>query len=173
MKRANWLLVGACAAAALLSYLVTSHAAPSAGTTPSAPALSRWLDLTPAQQAQITTDDPSYEADVLVLRQKVASVRETLAGMLTENTSTDAVVMSQVDAVSAAENALQRRITQHILTMRQRLTPQQQANLMGLCAGAMRGQGRGPGMGRGYMGGRGDPTAGGRGRGYQGGRGVQ
>jgi Spy/CpxP family protein refolding chaperone len=173
MKRMNWWLLGLCAVASLASYLLTVQAAPVAQDTVNLPALNRWLALTPAQQRQITNDDPSYDTEVATLQQKVAAERESLASMLDGSTATDAEIMSQVDTVSAAENALQRRITQHVLSMRQRLTPEQQTNLMGLCANATRGQGPGRGMGRGYMGGRGNSTTGGRGRGYQGGRGGQ
>jgi hypothetical protein len=184
MKRGSWWLLGACVVVGLSTYLVTVKAAASttaagantasAGMAP----LCRWLALTPAQQQAVTQDDPTFDADAAALRQSVWAARDTLATMLQAADTPEADVLAQVDRVSAAENALQRRITQYVLRIRQRLTSEQQQNLMGLCANAVRGpgMGMGMGMGRGPMGGMGGGMGGmgpGNGRGFRGGRGPQ
>ena len=169
MKRSNWLILGACLAVGLAAFLATVKAAPSAVSTgANAAPLYRWLAMSPAQQQEIAQDDPTFEADSTALRDKILATRNTLASMLEAPDATEAEILAQVDRVSAAENALQRRITQYVLRIRNHLTNQQQLNLMGLCANAVRSQGYGGGrgMGRGGMGG-------GYGRGYRGGRGGQ
>lgn len=171
MKRGTWLILGACVMVGLTTFLVTVKAAPSAAATSSnATPLCRWLAMSPAQQQEITKDDPAFDADSAALRDKVLAARNTLASMLETPATPEADILAQVDRVSAAENALQRRVTQYVLRIRDHLTTQQQLNLMGLCANAVRGQGYGPGMGMGM--GRGG-MGGGYGRGYRGGRGAQ
>jgi Spy/CpxP family protein refolding chaperone len=171
MKRTTWRLMGACVVVGLTAFLVTVKAMPTTGHAASNPAvpapLSQWLDLSAAQQRKLANDDPTYDADWVALRDKVWAEREALATMMQAPNAKEAEVLTQVDRVSAAENALQRRITQHVLRLRQGLTTQQQLNLMGLCANAVRGHGYGRGMGMGM--GRGM----GNGRGYRGGRGAQ
>jgi hypothetical protein len=183
MKRGTWWVLGACVAVGLLTFLVTVKAAPATVTTTSSTApLCRWLALSPAQQQEVAQDDSTFEADAAALRQNVWAARDTLATMLQTADTPEADVLAQVDRVSAAENALQRRVTQYVLRIRPRLTSEQQQNLMGLCADAVRGPGMGMGMGRGMGGGMGmgrGPMGGmggmgpGAGRGYRGGRGAQ
>lgn len=166
MKRRKWWIFGACVVVALVTFLLTVEAAPSA-SSPAAPPLDRWLALSAAQQQEITRDDPTFDADSAALRDQVLKARNTLAAMLEAAGPSEADILAQVDRVSAAENALQRRVTQYVLRIRHRLTTQQQMNLMGLCANAVRGQGYGRGMGMGM--GRGN--GGGGGLRYRGGRG--
>jgi Spy/CpxP family protein refolding chaperone len=169
MKRTTWMLLGSCIMVGLLVFLVTVKAGnassvPATGNAVPAP-LSQWLALSPAQQRDLEKDDPNYDADWMALRNAVWAERQSLATMLQATEAKEADVLAQVDRVSAAENALQRRVTQHILRLRAGLTPEQQQNLMGLCANAISGQGRGMGMGMG--------RGMGNGRGYRGGRGAQ
>jgi Spy/CpxP family protein refolding chaperone len=169
MKRSSWFIIGACLLVGITAFLMTVNAAPSAAsTTNNAAPLCRWLALSPTQQQEITQADPTFDADSASLGEKVLAARDTLASMMEAPNPVEADVLAQVDRVSAAENALQRRVTQYVLRIRNHLTNQQQLNLMGLCANAVRGQGYGGGrgMGRGGMGG-------GYGRGYRGGRGAQ
>jgi hypothetical protein len=183
MKRGTWLLLGACVVVGLSAFLVTVKA----GTATSAPVtdaavpapLSEWLELSAVQRRELAQNDPTYDADWAALRDKVGAERDILGTMMQARDAKEAEVLAQVDRVSAAENALQRRITQHVLRLRDGLTTQQQMNLMGLCANAVRGQGygmgMGMGMGRGRMGGMGGMggMGPGNGRGYRGGRGAQ
>jgi Spy/CpxP family protein refolding chaperone len=171
MKRTTWILLGLCIVVGLSAFLVTVKAGtassvPATGNAVPAP-LSQWLALSPTQQQDLAKDDPNYDADWAALRNNVWAERQSLATMLQAADAKEADVLAQVDRVSASENALQRRVTQHILRLRAGLTPEQQQNLMGLCANAVSGQGYGRGMGMGM--GRGM----GNGRGYRGGRGAQ
>lgn len=156
MKRSTWMIIGASVAVGLASFLVTVKAAPSAntttttgGATSSFQPLCRWLALSQSQQQQVAQDDPTFEAEAATLRENVRIARERLAGMMEAAEASETDVLSQVDRVTAAENALQRRVTQYVLRIRRHLTSVQQQNLMGLCAQAVRGPANGQGMGMG------------------------
>ena len=161
MKRGTWMIIGACVGVGLASFLVTAKAAPSdattttTGMTSSFQPLCRWLALSQAQQQQVGHDDPAFETEATVLRENVHGARERLAALMEASEVSEPDVLSQVDRVTAAENALQRRVTQYVLRIRPHLTSVQQQNLMALCAQAVRGPVNGQGMGMGMGMGRG------------------
>jgi len=130
-----------------MAFLTTVWAASATTTAASTPPLCRWQALSGQQQAGVTQGDSTFDRDAAALREAVHSSRATLAALLESPTTPDAEILAQVDRVGAAENQLQRRVVEHVLRIRHHLTADQQRQLMGLCAGGLRGEGPGRGMG--------------------------
>ena len=77
-----------------------------------------------------------------------------LAAALDKPSSSDQEIRDRVEAAIAASNAIERRTTQYLLTIRQHLSSDQQKQLFGLAAQEVRrGAGGGPGAGAGGGGG--------------------
>lgn len=147
------ILIAATLAVGLGAYSIT-RAARSASSEPAvdpaAEALLEWLNV-PADQRKIILDhDPSFGADLKKLRQALAAARAELAASL-EKTDTPASAINQhVEATIAARAALERRTAQHLLAVRDHLSPQQRQQLFGVLAEECRGQGRQMRMRMGY-----------------------
>ena len=150
MTRRMWIIGVVSLAAGLIAFLSTVWAAPAATSAASARPLCRWLALSGVQQGEISQDDPTFDTDVATLREAARSSRVTLATMMESPNTPDAEILTQVDRVAAAEHQLQRRVVEYVLRIRHHLSADQQRQLMGLCAGGMRGNG--PGRGAGGMG---------------------
>ena len=160
-------------------------------TAPVAPAgvdnLLDWLKVTPAQRDELGKHDSSFPADLNQLRDELTSERNALASALDNPKSPDELITARVEAVIAANAALERRITRYVLSVRDHLTAEQQQRLFSVCARGVRegpgwcyrgGRGGGPGGGGfgpggpgGGGGGGGGPGGGGFGPGGRGGRG--
>lgn len=157
----------------VLSYLYAGN--PTTETpAQTRPPMSHLLELSAEQERVINSADPSFLTDAAELATKLDAEQEKLALLLENPDSGRAETMAQVEAVILAHNGLERRVAEHILEVREHLTPEQRKKLMGLMAGRVRvtqnrmqrcrwGRGRGQGHGRG--GGRG-----GGGQGRSGGR---
>lgn len=138
-------------------------------------ALDRLLGLSEAQAQQVLAADPGFAAEQAALSAAVNEQREALASLLEDGEADADAVMVQLERVLAAQNALERRVTRHLLAVRPYLTEAQQRRLFQRCAqgvreaggkgwrhgwghgrgeagqpgGEMRGPGRGMGQGRG------------------------
>lgn len=140
-----------------------------------AEALLEWLRVPVEQREAIRSHDASFAGDLKRLREELATCRSELAAALERSEATDEQIRARSEAAIAAGVALERRVTEHLLAIRDHLTPEQQKRLFGLCAEGVRqgrgwqwrhgesgakgrGMGMGRGMGRGYRGGRGDLT---------------
>lgn len=134
------------------------------------------------ERADIAHHDPAFDQDLKRLRAAVEDARTTLAALLEKPDASDKAIRDQVEVVITANAALQRRVMEHVLAIRDHLTPVQQQRLLNLCAQGLRqgpgwdrardgtggmgwgppdgnrGAGTGPGMGRGFRGGRGPTT---------------
>jgi len=162
----------------VLSYLYADSLTPE---TPAAarPPMSHLLELSPQQERAINEADPSFPAEAADFAAKLDAEQEKLAVLLESPSSGKEETMAQVERLMLAHNNLERRVAEHVLQVREHLTPDQRKTLMGLMAGRVRvtqnrmqrcrwgwgrgnGCGRGQGRGQGYGRGRG---AGGQGRG--------
>jgi Spy/CpxP family protein refolding chaperone len=185
------LIVVAAAAfiAGLAGTVITRSQTETASASPDERSpLAVWLDLTPKEAELIRQHDPTFSEDLDRLRASLAAERNRLIDLFEAEDTSDEALRTQVENVIAAHDALERRVVEHLIQIREHLTPQQQRRLFSLCAENVRycfrqqrwryGQsrnslarpgGRGPGGGPGA--GMGGP--GGGGRGYGRGRGSQ
>jgi Spy/CpxP family protein refolding chaperone len=161
-------------AAAVGSFTATRAvrpASPASTTTapsePSTEAVFDWLRIPADQRAALRANDPSFADDLRRLRAELAGSRSELAAALDQPTTASADIRAKSEAVIAASAALERRVTDHLLSIHEHLTADQQRQLFGLCAEGVR-QGRGWQWRHGQGGGR---SAGGGGRGMGFGRG--
>jgi Spy/CpxP family protein refolding chaperone len=132
-----------------------------------------WLLVPAGQREAIRAHDPAFGTDLKRLREESAASRAALAAALEISDATGEQIRARSESAIAAGAALERRVTEHLLAIRDHLTPEQQKRLFGLCAEGVRqgrgwqwrhgqsgeagkGMGMGRGMGRGYRGGRGD-----------------
>lgn len=182
-RHSLWTLIG-IAAIGLASYGAGLVSRPT-GTSPTANAtdvLLDWLKVTDQQRADLKGHDPAFAEDLKALRVKLQARRDELASALDDGLTPDSQIRDRLEAVIAADAAIERRVADYLLAVRQHLSTEQQRQLFGLCAEGVRkgGGGYGPGGGRGMGWGRGGPTTqsgatspgGGRGPGWRrGGRG--
>ncbi len=144
----------------------SSEARPHAGSP-----LERWLDLDKKTTEGIESHDPQFAEDLKSLQQELAATRSLLAEMLEDDQATGGQIREQVENCITRNNALERRVAQYLLTVRDHLTASQQKKLFRLCAeGVRKGRGRGWGRGAGRSSGGGERCeccgrGGGRGRG--------
>ncbi len=174
---ASFLLIAVLAT--LLTWTLRARAAAPASTQPSPEdPVFDWLNVPQAQRAQVTADDPRFAEDLSRLRNDLQRGRADLAALLEQKDASDQAIRAQVESVIAANAALQRRVMEHVLAVRDHLTPAQQQRLLSFCAQGIR---QGPGWQyRGGIHGNGGPAAGqgpmhmgrgiGAGRGFRGGR---
>lgn len=158
-------------AAGLGGYAATvatrSASAPAPAADSATQALLDWLNASAVQRAALRDHDRSFPGELQKLRSELATRRAELAAALEKTGTPDDVIMSRVEAVSAASAALDRRVAGYLLSVRDHLNAEQQKRLFGLCAETVR-----EGGGRQWRGGRGVGAEGNReGRGGGGGRG--
>ncbi|WP_428937733.1 hypothetical protein [Fontivita pretiosa] len=107
-----------------------------------------WLEIPVHSRAAIVAHDPTFPQDLRRLREQLNTRRNELAATLEQTDSSDELIRQRVEAVIAASADLERRVTEHLLTIRDHLTPQQQKRLLDLCAQGLRQRGgHGPGPG--------------------------
>jgi hypothetical protein len=122
-------------------------------------AFERWLGLSSNQVVEIAKDDPAFTAEAASLAGTLDQERDGLAALLEAVATPDQEILTQVERVIAAHDALERRVAAHVLAVRHHLTFDQQERLMGLCAASVRqasrsepGRGVAPGGGSGAHG---------------------
>jgi len=126
------------------------------------PPMSHLLELSTEQEHVINEADPSFPGDAAKLAAKLDAEQENLATLLENPDSERETTMAQVETMMIAHNNLERRVAEHILEVREHLTPEQRTKLMGLMAQRVRvtqnrmqrcrwgwGRGRKDGRGRG------------------------
>jgi len=140
--------------------------------------MSQLLTLSAQQEQAINEAAPSFQTDAARLASDLDAVQENLACMLDDPAIDRQEAMATVEKMMLAHNALERRVAEHVLEVREHLEPQQRKALMGLMAERVRdtqnrmqrcrwGWGRGTGSGSGSGSGRGSGggQGGGNGRG--------
>ena len=128
--------------------------------------MSHLLELPPEQERIINEADPSFPGDAGKLAAALDAEQEKLATLLEDPGSNRETTMAQVETMMIAHNNLERRVAEHVLEVREHLTPEQRKKLMGLMAQRVRvtqnrmqrcrwgwGRGREGGGGRGGNGG--------------------
>lgn len=135
-----------------------------------------WLNVPAGKRPEIRQHDPAFASDLQRLRTDLAARRSELVAALERTDTPDPEIRQRSEAVIAANSGLERRVTDHLLTIRHHLAPDQQKKLFDLCAEGVRqgcgwrwraGQGActqpdGQGEGRGQGRGQGGPGRGGR-----------
>ena len=170
MKYRGFIIVLAALITAFAAFAATRAARAPATFSPSADsattALMDWLGVATDQRREIFNHDPQFGPDLQKMRDELASQRTALAAALEKPDSPDELITARVEAVLAASNAMERRVTRYLLTVRHHLSADQQQKLFNLCAQGVREGpgwrwrgGRGPGPGPG-------PGGGGRGMGW-------
>jgi Spy/CpxP family protein refolding chaperone len=101
-----------------------------------------WLSIPQEQRSAIREHDPSFSDDLNALRADVAEARSALVAALETGDLSDDQIRQRVESVITASAALERRVIDHLLSVRQHLTPEQQRQVFSLCAEGVR---QGPG----------------------------
>lgn len=166
MNRRNILLVMGCVVAMIIGY-AAARATGQEGEMPidnaAAMALAEFLELNNEQAAEIAKHDPAFAGDLVRLRQALNGRREELAKAMESADVSEQEMQARLEAAFAADHALERRVMEYLMTIRDHLTPAQQQKLFGLAADGIRrgggycrsllgpgtGQGRGQGLGQG------------------------
>jgi Spy/CpxP family protein refolding chaperone len=131
-----WILVAA--AAAFVGTFVATATRPSRGTTEPAASLAEWLNLSKAEAAELAEHDPQFEADLARLRRELHDARTALLDAFERNDASDEQLRKLIGAVIDANNRLEWRVTEYLITVRHHLSPEQQKRLCGLCAEQVR-----------------------------------
>ncbi|MBK9118469.1 MAG: periplasmic heavy metal sensor [Phycisphaerales bacterium] len=100
--------------------------------------LTAWLQLSPEQLAAMAGPYAEFVAERKILEEELSRERKKLAELFETDTASDAEILAQVDAVSLAHVKLERRVAEHLLTLRPHLTLDQRARLLGRFAEGVR-----------------------------------
>jgi hypothetical protein len=100
--------------------------------------LVRWLGLDEDTARVVHELDPDFGIELHALRQAHDDERAKLAELFENPEVTDAELRTRIEAVIAAGNAVDRRVAEHLLLVRDHLTPGQQRKLFDLCADHVR-----------------------------------
>jgi len=100
--------------------------------------MSHLLKLGAQQEKVINEADPSFLTDAARLASNLDAMQESLGSLLSDLGSDRQEVLAMVDKMMLAHNALERRVAEHVLEVREHLTPQQRRTLMGLMADRVR-----------------------------------
>jgi Spy/CpxP family protein refolding chaperone len=96
--------------------------------------LSRDVEFTPEQLRAIQQLDPEFEAKSIEFATTASKEHEQLASLLNTPSANDKVILQQLEKLLEARAQLERLTSQHVLLIRPLLSPEQQKNLVGLCA---------------------------------------
>jgi hypothetical protein len=92
------------------------------------------LRLTQDQSTWIQQRDPDFEAQCIVLRDRLYEVHTSLVASLEDTQVTEQELATKVETLVEAHTALEKRVAQHIVLLRPRLTQEQRDQLGGLCS---------------------------------------
>ncbi|MCL5278668.1 MAG: hypothetical protein M1376_02025 [Planctomycetes bacterium] len=96
------------------------------------------LRLTQEQSTWIEQQDPNFQEQCTVLRDRLYEAHTNLAASLEGAQSTEPELTAKVDALIDAHNALEKRVAQYIVLLRPQLTRPQLDQLCELCRGGAR-----------------------------------
>jgi hypothetical protein len=96
------------------------------------------LRLTQEQRTWIEQQDPNFEEQCAVLRDRLYQAHTSLVASLENTQSTEQELTAKVDALIDAHNALEKRVARHIVLLRPQLSQEQRDQLCGLCRGSAR-----------------------------------
>ncbi len=150
MNRRALYLLGACVSvfAASLAGTIVARSQPTTEEKPRFDSpLGRWLELDQKTAEEIEALDPRFAEERKSLQDELADARAALATLLEDENVTNERIRGRIEDCIAKHNALERRVAQYLLTVRDHLTLAQQKRLFRLCAEGVR-KGRGHGWGR-------------------------
>ncbi|MCP4590904.1 MAG: periplasmic heavy metal sensor [bacterium] len=104
--------------------------------------LARELELDAQQAAAIDSRDPQFAEDLKVLRSALGEARTALAAAFEREDAAAADIREHVEDTIQAHNRLERRVAEYLIAVRDHLTVEQQARLLGFCAKSVRECGR-------------------------------
>jgi hypothetical protein len=93
------------------------------------------LRLTQEQSAWIRQQDPNFEEQCVVLRDRLYEAHAGLIAGLENAPMSEQELAAQVDALIAAHEALEKTVARHIVLLRPQLSQEQRDQLGGLCRG--------------------------------------
>lgn len=130
-------ILTAALASGSLTYLYARNPGAEAAAQ-ARPPMSHLLELSTEQERIVNEADPSFPSDAANLAAKLDAEQEKLAGLLENPDSAREETMVQVETMMVAHNDLERRVAEHVLEVREHLTPDQRKKLMGLMAERVR-----------------------------------
>jgi Spy/CpxP family protein refolding chaperone len=104
----------------------------------------QWLGLTDEQADAVRRADPDFMQEVLLLKLQASRQRRALAEAFRDDTKAETEILALVDAVTETQAALQRRVVEHMLRVREHLTPEQRRRMFHMAAEGLSGTARGP-----------------------------
>lgn len=138
MKNLTTLVILIVALASGIVSFLYARGPDTAATTRRRPPMSHLLDLSAEQESAIGKADPNFRGEAGELAAKLDAEQDRLAELLEDSGAARETVMAQVEKMMLAHNALERRVAEHILEVREHLSPQQRARLMGLMSERVR-----------------------------------
>lgn len=142
--------------------------APAVAEDTATQALLTWLRASDEQRAALRGHDPAFARDLRKLRAELAHQRALLASSLDGAAVAPDAVRARLNDVLATQAAIEHRVMDYLLSVRDHLTPDQRRQLFGLCAEEVR-QGRAWRWGRQRGEADSQPEDAGRGPGWRGG----
>jgi hypothetical protein len=95
----------------------------------------RGLPLTPEQNAWIRQQDPSFEDQCVLLRDRLYQAQEAFVAAFDNVRTTDKELAAKIADFVAAHSALEKRVAQYLMLLRPQLSPVQRELLSELCRG--------------------------------------
>jgi len=138
MKNLTTLVILTAALASGIVLFLHARGPDTAAATRRRPPMSHLLELSAEQESTIGKVDPNFRAEAKVLAEKLDAEQDRLAELLEDSGAARETVMAQVETMMLAHNALERRVAEHIMEVREHLSPRQRARLMGLMAERIR-----------------------------------
>lgn len=96
--------------------------------------LAQWLNLTQQQRQAIREADPAYESDIAGLKTRLGAQHKAMADLLADGAASEGDIQAQATRMAEAEQAVERRVMQHLFEIRKHLSPPQARRLMSLAA---------------------------------------
>jgi hypothetical protein len=100
--------------------------------------IARWLRLDESRARAVNELDPAFPKELAALRQNLDESRLALASLFEKANASNEELHRQIEATIEAHNRLERRVADHLIKVRQHLTPAQQAQLFNLVAESVR-----------------------------------
>lgn len=141
-----------CAIGAGAAFLAGAKKPSESTTTKIQNPVAEILQLTGDQTRDIQNADPKFNEESRKLAEELQTERHKLLELLQSDNTAATEINAQLEKTLAADAALERRVVNHLLVMRQHLTEPQSRQLMNLCDQCMcPNKEAGKGMGHGPM----------------------
>jgi hypothetical protein len=105
------------------------------GRSDSMSGLAHRLQLTQEQSTWIQQQDPNFEEQCVLLRDRLYEVHAAFVVSFENAQMTEQELATKLDALIEAHDALEKKVAQHIMLLRSKLSQEQRDLLSGLCRG--------------------------------------